>query len=406
MPRLTVEWPRAAAETMAELWLRIGGARVELDSATLIETALERAGASDFGEFDPRPGLEALLRSLHAEARLSPLGKLLTHWDLLRLLSNLARVAHRLWEVPAIAGQTILGPWVITGVPRSGSTFLHRLLALDPRNRVARHFEVRHPPLGDSRARRRLRARLELASLALLRPQLRAAHPLRLDTPQECTELTAPTLASLRFDSTYAVTGYRAWFDHHGAGHAYRFHRRMLQLLHSGRMPQRWVLKSPDHVFALPTLLAEYPDARLILTHRDALEMLPSVIHLTVQLRSIFSRDLDVGAIAEDVAARWAHGTRILLDWETRLSPARCLHLHYRDIARRPLATVERLYTHFEVDLPGEIRQRMCAFIARHPDGDYRAPRFQVEDFHLRRKHEQRRFAAYHDWLQQATAKR
>lgn len=391
---------------MAQLRLRIGGAEVELDASRLLETALRRAGGGDFGEFDPRPGLDALLASLHGEARLSPLGHLLTRWDLLRLLSNLARVARRLRDAPAIADQIVAGPWIVTGVPRSGSTFLHRLLALDPRNRVARHFEVIHPPLGDSRARRRLRARLELASLALLRPQLRAAHPLRLDTPQECTELTAPVLASLRFDSTYAAAGYRAWFDRHGAGSAYRFHRRMLQLLQAEQEPRRWVLKSPDHAFALPTLLAEYPDARLILTHRDALEVLPSVIHLTVLLRSIFSRDMDVGALAEDVAARWAHGTRMLLQWQARLSPAQHLHLHYHDIAARPLATVERLYTHFGVELPRAIRERMRAFVARHADGDYRAPRFRVEDFHLRREHERQRFAAYLDWLQQAAASR
>ncbi|MDE2149957.1 MAG: sulfotransferase [Gammaproteobacteria bacterium] len=392
--------PRELAERLARARLHAGGDAVDLQPDKLIAAALARAGSRDFGDFDPRPGLEALLDSLQREARLSPVGHLLTRWDLLRLLGNLASMARLLRQRPQIRAGSLPAPWIITGMPRSGSTFLHRLLAQEPNHRVARHFETIHPPLGAPRVWRRARVRLELAGLHLLRPHFNDAHPLGIDTPQECTELTSPAIASLRFDTTYTAIAYRQWFDANGAAQAYRFHRSALQLLQYGEAPRRWVLKSPDHVFALPALLTEYPDARLIFTHRDALEVLPSVINLTILLRSIFSSEIDARAVAVEVAARWAQGAEHLLAADRLIPPERRIHVHYRDIARQPLQTVERIYHRFGLTLSAPARARMQAFVSRHPDGDYRTPRLRVEDFQLNSGGEQRRFAAYRAWIE------
>lgn len=398
----TVRLPRLLAERVAQLRMRAGGGPFDLDSARLIDTCLARTGRSDFGDFDPRPGLQALVTSLRQEARLSAVGCLLTHWDLSRLLGNLASMAQLLDRRPSIAAGTVSDPWIITGMPRSGSTFLHRLLAQDPEHRVARHFETIHPPLGSSATWRRARARMELAGLRMLRPRLNDAHPLGIDTPQECTELTGPVMASLRFDNIYTALAYRHWFDAHGAPQSYRFHRSMLQLLQDGGPPRRWVLKSPDHVFSLRALLAEYPDARLIFTHRDAMDVLPSVINLTVLLRSIFSLEVNPRAVAVEVAERWADGTQRLLLADRLIPHHRCIHLRYRDLVGQPLQAVERIYRHFGSPLSDRTLERMRKFVVRHPDGDYRTPRLRVEDFQLNSQGERNRFAAYRDWIRAA----
>src|SRR5208337_341980 len=144
-----------------------------------------------------------------------------------------------------------------------------------------------------------------------LAPAFQALHPLEAISPQECSEITAHVFRSLRFDTNYHIPSYRAWLDADPVGHlpAYQFHRRFLQhLQHQAgprASPPRWVLKCPDHLFALEAIRAVYPDARLVFVHRDPVKVLLSVARLTEVLRRPFTRDLDPRTIGRDESARW-----------------------------------------------------------------------------------------------------
>ena len=134
---------------------------------------------------------------------------------------------------------------------------------------------------------------LQLALFRILSPEFNALHQVGVDAPEECTEITAHVFQSQRFESTYRVPSYSEWLQGRGLLQGYRFHRRFLQHLDAELPGHRWILKSPDHVFALNDIRRVYPDARLIFIHRDPVRVLASVTRLTEVLRRSFARKVD-----------------------------------------------------------------------------------------------------------------
>ncbi len=148
----------------------------------------------------------------------------------------------------------------------------------------------------------------------MLAPQFRRLHPIKADSPQECSEITAHLFASLRFDTTYRIPSYRRWLDDTGHLDAYRFHKRFLQhLQHQAGGSGRWVLKCPDHIFALGAIRTVYPDANLVFVHRDPVAVLASVARLTEVLRRPFSRRIDRLDIGREDSERWLTAAGLMI---------------------------------------------------------------------------------------------
>ena len=335
----------------------------------------EGLGADGLDGEDIAAPLTQLLASCAAEAELSAFGRLGLRWDTLRLLGNVARLRAEEVRVPAIRAEAITAPLILTGLPRSGSTFFHRLLLADPDAVAPLVWQTiyPYPDAGARHDRRAARVDRTLRRFAWFAPALRSVHPLDSRSPQECTEITAHVFQSLRFETMYHVPGYKAWLRGHGHAAAYRFHRRFLQHLQHQGQRGRWVLKCPDHVFALDALRAVYPDARVVFLHRDPLKVLPSVAQLTEILRAPFTRRLDRGGIGRMVVEDWVRGAGLMLA-EARaptFPPAQVLHLRYRDVVQRPIETVARLYDHFGVTLSAPARSAMAALVAAAPRGGY-----------------------------------
>lgn len=329
-------------------------------------------------------GIEApltqLLHACAAQAELSALGRFGLRWDALRLLGNLARLRAEEARAPAILREPIAAPLIITGLPRSGSSFFHRLLVADPTAMAPRVWQTIYPYPDPRKRRDRRAARVDrqLRHFNWLAPALRSVHPLDSCAPQECTEITAHVFQSLRFETVYDIPRYRAWLRAQGHAAAYRFHRRFLQHLQhqaqgEGDERGRWVLKSPDHVFALDALRAAYPDARVVFLHRDPLKVLPSVAHLTEILRAPFTRRLDRAAIGRTVVEDWASGAAAMVQEarRPRFPPGQVLHLRYRDVVQRPIETVRRLYDHFGMELTAPALAAMQGLLAARPRGGY-----------------------------------
>ncbi len=368
-----------AGNILGRTMQRIGLLRPCLRADPLIHEAMRNHRLRDFGPIPYREALRRLIDSFCLEARLSPFGAASARWDILRQLGNLLQLQQRFKQQPALANQHINAPIFITGLPRSGSTFLHRLLAQDPANRVPRHHQVIHPFNSDS-ARR---ARHELALLSVISPRLSAVHPMNAQTPQECTEIFSNNFASLRFDTTHRVPEYCQWLDARGSRDAYALHRRFLQYWQHGETTAVcWILKSPDHVFTLDDLLAVYPGARLVFTHRDPRAVLPSVANLTVLLRRLFSRAVDPREIGQQVLTRWRDGAERMMEADHRLRDSgRLLHLCYEDLVNHPMTAVERIYRTFERPLSDAARSRMQTFIERHRTGDYAYNHYPLDAF-------------------------
>ena len=227
-----------------------------LSADQLIAAAQRQTGLAEFGETPFRAALDKFLSACSAEASLSLVGRIATRWDVVRFLSNLLRLHDEEQKAPEILERPVARPIFISGLPRSGTTFLHSLLAEDLANLAPRVWQLIHPyPIKNPRSRQdnRLdRVSRQLRLFGLLSPDFRRMHPIDAGSPQECSEITAHVFASLRFDSTYRVPSYREWLDETGHVEAYRFHKRFLQHLQHQAGGGRWVLKCPDHVLPLP----------------------------------------------------------------------------------------------------------------------------------------------------------
>ena len=284
---------------------------------------------------------------------------------------------------PGIRNRVIRKPLFITGLPRSGSTFLHALLAEDPENMVPRCWQVIYPHSnirgGQIANMRKLQVSLQLRLFQLLSPGLKKMHPFAADMPQECTDITAQIFQSLRFEIIHHLPGYRAWLASKGHTEAFRFHRRFLQHLQEPSSSSYWILKSPDHVFSLDAIHATYSDARFVFMHRDPVSVVSSCTKLIEALRRPFSRYVDGRAISQYMCDRLLSASEHMLRASATMDNNRILHLHYNQVVSEPMAAVRAIYCHHDRELTASAENRMRQWLSqqdvkkrkRHQVGEY-----------------------------------
>lgn len=394
-PAAWVRALNAAGRLAARTGLRAGS----LDAADIRRAAERRTGLDDYGPVD---GWDEALRRLTDDyrnhARLTPIGRLAAHRHLVDLLANRLRMEADRTRHSGIAAGPVRAPLFIVGLPRTGTTLLHMLMAQDPDNRVPETWEVMHPsPAEGSAERRRRRAGRELAWMERLAPGFRVMHPLAPRLPQECIAIDSHTLQSHEFQTTHFVPDYQQWLDGRDRTDVYRNHRRFLQYLQWQRPAGHWVLKAPAHLFGLAELLAVYPDAGIVQTHRDPLDVMASLASLSTMLRSAFSESADPQAIGREMSRRWGDA---VLDAVARrdageLPEERFIDIDYRRIVHEPIETIRAIYARFERALTHEAEGAMRAFLAANPKDKHGRHRYSLEDFGLDREREARRFADY-----------
>jgi Sulfotransferase family len=363
----------------------------------LIETAMRRCGLSDFGRGDFLEALSRLLESCQCEPRLNLIGRIALRADLLRILCSRLFLERDRQLYPGIARQEIREPLFIVGLPRSGTTLLHTLLAADPEHRVPLIWEVMtpSPPTSENERQRIRRATQSCNCLNWLAPTFRHIHPLGAELPQECVGLMTPTFLSDQFDTMYYVPSYRAWFLRQDLLPAYKYHRRFLQHLQFRRSAPRWVLKAPTHMFALPTLLSVYPDALFVQAHRAPLEAMASVSSLITILRRVFSDSVDPFVVCRDAIQYWSETLDKFLQERDRLEPRRICDLAYSEIRGHPIAAVRRIYVHFGWSLTREAEQRMRVVLANQPQEQHGFHRYNLSQFGLQAAEGEKAFAPY-----------
>jgi hypothetical protein len=376
---------------------RLGLLQRPLRAEPLAALACRRSGLTEFGDTDFRDPLQRLLAACGEEASLSLVGRAATRWDVVRFLTNLLRLQEAEARDPGIVRQPIERPIFITGLPRSGTTFLHRLLLADPDNRAPRVWQTIYPyPPRHGRDRRQARVARQLRAFERLAPEFPALHPLYAGSPQECSEITAHVFRSLRFDTTYRIPSYRSWLDQAGHLPAYRFHRRFLQHLQHQSPGGRWVVKCPDHLFALDTIRTVYPDARLVFVHRDPVKVLLSVAKLTEVLRRPFTRRLDPHEIGRQESARWLEGTQQMMAvGDDAGLPEPVHHVHHTALVSDPVGTVAALYRHFGLPFAAQAASAVEQYARDRPDGRYGPRDYRFEDHGLDAGQERDKFRGY-----------
>lgn len=373
---------------------------------SLLQSAVKLAGSEDFGPPSFREPLEVLLKSWDEEAALHPARAWRTCGSVVDLLATRARLAARLRERPEIASRPVRAPLILTGLPRTGTTLLHNLLASLPGFRAFRLWEMRAPvaPRGagpDWAERQIAQTAEDLRAMYQRVPGFDRIHPMEAEAPDECNWLFRHTFTTLVFAFMYRVPGYMRWMVS-GAGAAavraaYADYQRQIQVLLEDREAEearQLVLKDPCHLWHLDALLEVFPDAAVVQLHRDPAEAIPSFCSLCHALHTMDSGHSDpaaTGAYCLEMADR---GIAAMMKVRAAAPAGRFVDVRYRDLLRDPLGSIEQICEAVGRPLDEQGSLAVSTWLAEHPHQPGRH-RYRPEDFGHQAGALRERYAAY-----------
>jgi len=398
-----------ALNTGGGMLQKCGIAAPDLSPTKLESIAKKRTGLSNFGNWAFQKPLEQLMKAYEHEAELTMVGRITVRELIANLLINLLRLEEKRRHQPDTETERITNPVFIIGLPRTGTTLLHGLLAQDAEFRVPKTWEIMFPatysenPDESSKARERARNRLDWANR--LAPGFKRIHAIAPELPQECIVITAHVLLSTQFHTACNVPSYQNWFEREPQNLAYEFHHRLLQHLQVKRTAQRWVLKAPGHLFALDALLKRYPDAKIIQTHRSPLQVIPSMASHATVLRRALSNQVNPKEVARDWAQRWNSALEKFLEIRDQSPSGQFLDVYYEEIERTPLETICRIYDFLGWRLNDRTKHAMKAFLASNPKNKHGVHRYSLGQYGLDPMKERKRFSAYCERFSISTGK-
>lgn len=324
-------------------------------------SATRLTGLSDYGDDGYLEGLAVLLDSYAADEQLTPAGSKVKRGELrgalaARLISEAAFKQH-----PSVDEVRIERPIFVTGLPRTGTTAVHRLLCADASHQGLEQWlcEVPQPrPPRDTWADDPIFAGIQagFARFHAENPEFAGVHYIAADMPEECWQLLRQSLMSISYESLAHIPTYSRWLGEQDWTPAYERHRRNLALIGLNDLDKRWVLKNPSHMIALDALLAVYPDAIVVHTHRDPRAAVASAASLSeLATRGLSERFVgeQIGRDSLDLLAREAER---FLAARFRHDPAQFLDVAYEDLLADPVGTVEGIYKHFDLPWTHEVR--------------------------------------------------
>lgn len=377
------------------------------DEAELLAAARRRTGLEDFGAEDFRLPMRRLLSALDEEAELHLLGRAVLRSSVVRALECRLRLERIAAVDPALAATPVRAPLFITGMQRTGTTKLHRLLACAPELRALSSAEGLNPvPLGrpvrdepGERARRMAFAKRAERGMKYMSPALFAIHPIEADAPEEDVFLFDVTFVSPAVDASLSVPSYTRWIREIDQEPPYAYVRRLIQCLLWQRpgpdLPGRYLGKTPHHQENLDVLFRVFPDAKVIQTHRDPLAVVPSFGSMMAHAGAMLSRRVDPIEVGRRVADQMVSSTLRSIEARERVGDERVLDVHYDALVRDPVAELRRIHAFAELEWSAESEARARSWLAANPQHKYGAHRYGLADFGLDRDELAARFARY-----------
>jgi hypothetical protein len=345
----------------------------------LAEAATRTGGLTELGDGPFMEGLERFVESLESEARLTPAGRVIARERILLHTVNRLNYVNDHKRFPEIEKQSIAKPVFIVGLPRTGTTILHDILAQDPASRAPMTWETMFPSPPPEAATFETDPRIAQCAATFSEvfdqiPGFKAMHPMGAQLTQECVTLMGEAMCTPLFHNQFRVPSYQDWVDDSADfGAVYNLHRKQLQHLQSRHPLDRWVLKTGGHMWGLAHLLETYPDARIVFTHRDPVESMTSYASLTTLVRAMGSDDVDRKEIARDWTARLQKVvSRTLLVRTVRDYPDAIFYdVKFSDFVADPFGVVTWIYAAFDIPMSAEAETRIRAFIDDNPKGKH-----------------------------------
>ncbi|MCB1855788.1 MAG: sulfotransferase [Halieaceae bacterium] len=345
------------------------------DADEVVADARAVDGLHEFGDEDYREPLERILWSLEQEAQLNDVGRSVLRQRMVDILATRLRVQYYLQRFPEILEEQIVEPLFIVGLPRTGTTMLHRTIAADHRMQAPLWYEVRYPSpapdwdftaAGDARIGL---AQAEMAAMLEANPELLAIHPMDALGPDEDIMLLEQSFYSFNTQAYANIPSFDAWLEEQDHTPGYRYFYRLLQFLqwqkrHTGQGGQRWVLKAPHHLHYMDLVFKVFPDAKVVQSHRDPVETLPSLTSLIAGVWTIYSDVADPVEAGRQWSRKFARGMRHTMQVRERLGEEAFLDLWFADTVSRPLGEIHRIYDFLGMELTGDARAEMARWQA------------------------------------------
>lgn len=375
---------------------RFAGAEDQLHTAATAMT-----GLTDFGNPDEYlPGLRRLLAALDNGPRFTPRGREFTFGSLLGTL--IARLqTERGWrDHPECLAQPICRPLIITGVPRTGTTALHKLLSMDPQfqgmERWLTATPMPRPPRDTWNSNPHYQATVAgLRAFFEAAPEMKAAHDMVADEVDECLEVLKQNFCSNMFGSSLRVPDYDAWWVEQDEAPSYRRYAKVLRLIGAREPDKPWLLKNPGHIHHLDALLEIFPDACVVQTHRDPVKSLPSLCSVLVMARRISEGEgVDLHEIGRREIDNWNRAVKRAMEVRAR-SQEHFYDVHHKDFHADPMRVVAQIYERFGLNLSLQAEQRMRDWIRNNPEGKHGSHSYTLEQFGLSAAQIRERFADY-----------
>lgn len=362
------------------------GAALQLTPGAMLQAATERTGLDNWGDNGFRERLDVLCASLTDDAALSGVGRAMAFEQLTGHLVNRLRLEHLIAANPEIESIPIERPIIICGLPRTGTTHLHNLIAADPALRYLPYWESMEPVAApgepDPQARRdRCAVGLDLINTSM--PEFKRMHDMTVDHAHEEIQLLANDISGMLFECSYYLPAFARHYKTHDQTASYAYLKRTLQALQWLRGPQRWVLKSPQHLEQFPALYATFPDAIFVVTHRDPVEV-------TRSMATMISYAMRMGCDRPDpvkISRYWLDRADDLLTGCLRdrdvLPAGQSIDVRFDDFMADEDGTVAAIYELAGQPLDARAREAMTRFRIDHPRGRYGAVDYRPADLGL-----------------------
>jgi len=367
------------------------------DVNTLLAEAQAATGLSDFGGEDFKPGLQKLIDT-YTNNGFDERGIKRNRKRLVKLLQVRLKMEAAWQQHPEIREVNIKAPMFLTGLPRTGTSALLNLLSQDPAARPLKLWEGMSPdPLPGNPAEQddpryqQLKAFYEEAHKK--NPNFDKIHFTSADTPEECIHLLNHSFQDVQFGVETMMEPYGSWFQQQDHLPSYRYYADILRMLQWQRPGERWLLKTPAHLWALDCLVALFPDCSIVITHRNPLECVTSYASMMESM--LIGREFDrkqFGAVVMEYLARKVEAS---LRQREKIDPARIIDLQFNDFIADGVGTVKRIYQHFQMPMSAAVEQSFQRYADAHPMGKHGKHDYRLEEYGLSEQQIRARFAFY-----------
>jgi hypothetical protein len=399
-----IPWGYQVANAVGRILTAVRSPLLSLNESTVCNKAIQLSGLTDFGNPYFREGLTTLLESGRNDARFHPLGQFMFHRMVVQYLSQRLKLVENIKRSPELFSKKIIPPIIITGLARSGTTFLHNILALNPLHRAIPYWELTSPFPEPAQQNNEPDHRMSdtQKSIKFREPLLQgldSIHFIRADSPEECINLMGITFNSLLFPTVFPVSSYMEWYlENACAPEKYKEYHRVLQYYQHHKPELRLTMKAPAHTSCLGTLLKEIPEAMVIQTHRDPVTCINSACNLISTFHGAVTNHVNITMITKLMINLYEVWTARTLAFR-KSNPGKIYDLDYERFVADPLNSVKEIYRNFNLEWTTDNETRLQKYISENPKNKYGKHRYSLDSFQLNREEISSKLKPYIDYF-------